>query len=115
MTKIFGREPTLYIAVLNAVVMFLSTIGLHLLTGKEGALIVIAINGVFACFTAWAVRPISPAIFTYAVGAILAVFSAYGLAIPIETAAMLNALVITVLALVTRGQVSPQDTAVSKA
>jgi hypothetical protein len=55
--KILGREPTLYIAVLNAVVILLGTFQFHLLSGTQAALIVVAINAVFASLNAAAVRP----------------------------------------------------------
>jgi uncharacterized membrane protein YgaE (UPF0421/DUF939 family) len=112
--KLFQREPTLWIAVLNAVVILGGTFGLHLLSGQQASLIVVAINAVFLAINAWAVRPISPVAFTYALGAILAVVSAYGLNVSTETMAALNALVIPVLALLSRGQVSPQETVVTK-
>lgn len=113
--KIFGREPTLWIAVLNAVVILLGTFGFHLLTGEQAALVVVAINAVFGAINALAVRPISPVAFTYAVGAVVALAAAYGLNLSIETIAAINALVIPILAVVSRGQVSPQETAVSRA
>lgn len=111
--KIFQREPTLYIAVLSQAIVLAGTFGLHLLSGTQAALIVVAINGVFAAINAWAVRPISPVAFTYAVGSIVAVLGAYGLNLPIETVAGLNALTIAILALLSRGQVAPQETALS--
>lgn len=111
--KILQREPTLYIGLLNAAVVLIGTFGLRFVSGEQAALIVVVINALFAAFNAWAVRPISPAVFTYAVGAIVALVATYGLVIPIETVASLNALVIATLALLTRGQVSPEETAVS--
>lgn len=113
--KIFQREPTLYLAVINAIVILVGTFGLRFIDGDQATLIVVAINAIFAAITAYAVRPISPAVFTYAVGAIVAVVGAYGLTIPLETVAGINATLIAVLALLTRGQVSPQETAVSEA
>lgn len=113
--KLLGREPTLYIAVISQVVILLGTFGFHLLTGQQAALIVVAINAVFAAINALAVRPISPIAFTYAVGSIVAVAGSYGLNLPIETVAAINALTIGVLALLSRGQVSPVETAVTNA
>lgn len=112
--KLFGYEPTLWIAVANAAVMLIGTFGLRFLDNEQAELIVVVINAIFAAINAWAVRPISPVVFTYAVGAILALAASYGFAVPPETVASLNAFVITVLALLARGQVTPQDTAVSK-
>ncbi len=112
---IVGREPTLWIAVLNAVVLFVGTFGLHWITGDQAVLIVAAINAIFGVINALAVRPIPPAVFTYAVGAILAVFASYGLSLTPDQVVGLNALVIPILALITRNQVGPLETAVSKA
>lgn len=111
---IIGREPTLWIAVLNAVVLFVGTFGLKWITGDQAALIVVAINALFGVANAITVRPIPPAVFTYAVGAILAVFASYGLSLQPDQIVGLNALVIPILALITRNQVGPQDTPVTK-
>jgi hypothetical protein len=113
--KLFGREPTLWLAVISSLIVVIGTFGLDLLNGQQAALIVAAINGIFAAINAYAVRPISPVAFTYAVGAIVAVLGAYGLNLPIETVATINAAVIPILALLSRGQVSPEETAVSTA
>lgn len=114
-TKLFQREPTLWLAVINAVIILLGTFSFHYLTGQQAALIVVAVNAVAAAINAYAVRPISPAVFIYAVASILAVAGAYGLNLSIETVAAINAVIVPVLALLTRGQVSPEETAVSKA
>lgn len=113
--KILGREPTLWLAVISSLIVVVGTFGLDLLNGQQAALIVAAINGVFAAINAYAVRPVSPVAFTYAVGAIVAVLGAYGLNLPIETVATINAAVIPVLALLSRGQVSPAETAITRA
>lgn len=113
--KILGREPTLWIAVISSLVILLGTFGFRLLTGEQAALIVVAINAVFGALNAFAVRPVSPVAFTYAVGSIVAVVGAYGLHLSIETVAAVNAAVVPVLALLTRGQVSPEETAITRA
>lgn len=110
---LFQREPTLWIAAINAVVILVGTFGLGFISGEQAALIVVVINAIFLAINAYAVRPISPVAFTYAIGAIVALASAYGLNLPTATVAALDALVIPFLALLSRGQVSPQDTAVS--
>lgn len=113
--KLFGREPTLWLAVISSLIIVAGTFGFHLLTGQEASLIVVGINAIFAAINAYAVRPISPVAFTYAVGSIVAVVGAYGLNVPIETVAAINAAVIPILALLSRGQVEPQDTPLTKA
>jgi hypothetical protein len=113
--RIFGREPTLWISVLTSVVLLLGTMSFRWISGDQAGLVIVAINAIAAAANAWTVRPISPVVFTYAVGALVAVATAYGLNIGTETVAALNVLTITVLGLLTRGQVSPQATAVSRA
>lgn len=111
--KIFGREPTLWIAVLNALVILIGTFGLKYISGDQAALMVVVVNALFGALNAWTVRPISPVAFTYAIGALVALGAAYGLNLPTETVAALNVAVIPILALLSRGQVTPETTAVS--
>lgn len=111
--KLFQREPTLWIAAINAVVILIGTFGLKFISGEQAVLIVVVINAIAAAINAYAVRPISPVAFTYAVGAVVALAAAYGLQLPTETVGALNAMVIPFLALLSRGQVTPEDTAIS--
>jgi hypothetical protein len=114
-TKILGREPTLWIAVISSLVILLGTFGFHYLNGQQAALIVVAINAIAAAANAFLVRPISPVAFTYAIGSIVAVAGAYGLNLSLETVAAINAAVIPMLALLSRGQVAPQESRVTSA
>ena len=111
--KLFQREPTLWIAAINAVVMIVGTFGTKWISGDQAALMVVVINAIFGAVNAWTVRPISPVAFTYAIGSIVALGASYGLNLPAETVAALNAAVIPFLALLSRGQVTPEDTAIS--
>lgn len=112
--KIFGREPTLWIAFIASLVLLLGTLGFRWLDGDQASIIVVAINAIAAAVNAYTVRPISPAVFTYATASVVAVFTAYGLNVSPETLAMLNGVVIMGLGLLTRGQVAPQETAISR-
>jgi hypothetical protein len=111
--KILGREPTLWIALASQAVVLIGTFGLGFLNGEQASLIVVAINAVFAALNAYAVRPVSPVVFTYAVGSIVAVAASYGLELSIETVAAISSLTVGALALLTRGQVSPVPTSVT--
>lgn len=113
--KILGREPTLYIAVVSSGIVVLGTLGFHALSGQQAGLIVAAINAVALAVNAYTVRPIAPAAFTYAIAAIVAVAASYGLNVSPETLGAINLAVVPILALLTRSQVSPQETAVSHA
>lgn len=113
--KILGREPTLWIAFIASIILLLGTLGFKWLDGDQAILVVATINAIAAAANAYAVRPIAPAVFTYAVGALVSLFAAYGLDVSPETLAMLNGLVVMGLGLLTRGQVAPLDTRISRA
>ena len=113
--KILGREPTLWIAVLNAVVLGAATLGFRFLDNDQAGLIVAGINAVMGAINAYFVRPISPAAFTYAGSAIAAILISYGLQITPEQLASFNAIMVMTLGLITRGQVSPQETRLTAA
>jgi hypothetical protein len=112
--KIFGREPTLWLAVIYAVLTVLGTGGVAHFTGQQAQLTNAAIAAVVGAVNAYAVRPISPVSFTYAIAALAQLGAAYGIAIPEETLTAINGLVVPALALLSRGQVSPVDTAITR-
>lgn len=112
--KIFGREPTLYLAVVYAVITVVGTLGIAHLSAQQAGLFNAAIAAVVLAINAYAVRPISPIAFTYAVAAIANLLAAYGVVIPDATMAAINGLVVPILALLSRGQVTPQETKVSQ-
>jgi hypothetical protein len=110
-----GRHPTLWIALINVVVMGLATLGFGWLDNDQAGLIVVAVNAIAGAANAWAVRPIQPAVFTYAVSSIVALVGAYGLNVTADQLAALNSIAVSVLGFLTYGNVSPVDTAISKA
>jgi hypothetical protein len=105
--RIFGREPALYIGVLASSLSLLTAVGLPNLSQYQVAAIVAGVNAVAAVIMAWQVRPVAPAIFTNVVGAVFAIAVAYGFTVPSETIGAVNFVVLNVLSLLTRGQVSP--------
>jgi hypothetical protein len=112
--KIFGREPALVIGTIVAIISLAGTLGFSFLTADQAGLWIVVVNAIAAAAMAWLTRPLQPGIYTYAVGAILALVTAYGLTLTPEQVNAVNALVVPVLALLTRGQVSPVETAVTK-
>jgi len=79
----------------------------------QAGLVNAAIAGVVGAINAYAVRPISPIAFTYAIAAIVNLLAAYGITIPEATLAAINGLVVPILALLSRGQVSPEETRIT--
>jgi hypothetical protein len=113
--KLFGQEPTLVIGVVTTAFLLLGTMQFKFLTADQAAIWILVVNGLAGAANAFLVRPIQPAAFTYVIGALAALAAAYGLNLSPEQVAGINGLTIAVLGLITRGQVSPQETRVSSA
>lgn len=111
--KIFGREPTLYIAVINAALLLIATFGLKWLSVEQAGLFAVVTNAILAAFNAWAVRPVSPVAFTYLVGAVAALLASYGFNLTPEQVSAIDSFVVFTLALMTRNAVSPVPTPVT--
>lgn len=107
--KFFDREPTLWLAGLNAVIMVIGALGFQWFNIAQAGLLVAVVNALFAAANAYFVRPISPAAFTYAIAAILAFVGSYGFNLDDQLVTQINLVVVPILALLTRGQVSPAN------
>lgn len=105
--RIFGREPALVLSVVSATLSLLATFRLDGLNDEQAALIVALISAVFAAISAAVTRPVAPSAFTGVVTAGAALLAGYGMDVPPETIGAINAALLSMLALLTRGQVSP--------
>lgn len=113
--KILGRDPTLILAFVSSVITFFGTLNWDYLTPAGAALFVVFVNAVFAAINAWTVRPISPAIFTYLAGAGFAVAAHYGFDVGENVVAGVNAMIVTGLAVLVYGNVTPVETPLTAA
>lgn len=109
--KIFGREPTLYVAVIAAALSFFVGFGWEGLSSEHVAWINVVVNAVAGCVAAWMTKPIAPQAFTYAITSVFGLLGAYGLNFTPEMVSSAQFVVLAVLALVTRGAVSPTEDA----
>lgn len=112
--KLFGREPTLWLAVIYAALTVIGTAQLSHFSPEQAALTNAAIAALVGAVNAYAVRPISPVSFTYAIACLAQLSAAYGVQIPEATLTAINGLIVPALALLSRGQVSPAATAISR-
>lgn len=103
---LFGREPALIVAVVSAALSLVVTLGVGLSANQAGAWTAV-ISAVFAVVTAVLTRPIAPAAFTGLVTVAADLLGAYHFDVSAGTVAAINATVLAVLTLLTRGQVSP--------
>ena len=104
------REPALYIGAVSAGLSLLVALNFHGLSSEQAALIVAAITAVGGVVAAVATRPVAPAAFTALVAAVAALLAGFHFGVAPGTVAAVNGLVLAVLALVTRHQVSPVGT-----
>jgi hypothetical protein len=109
--KIFGREPTLYIALITALISWGVGFGWEGLTAENAAWISAVINAVAAAAASFLTRPIAPQLFTYGMTTIFGLLASYGLSFSQEMVSSTQFVLLTLLALVTRGEVSPVDDA----
>lgn len=113
--KLFGRQPALAIAIITSAILLAGTFGFHWLSGEQAGLWVAAISAAGAAATALVTRPVAPSAFAGLIGALVAVATAYGLTLSPETVAAINSFVVSLLAFLVYGQVSPISTPVTKA
>lgn len=109
MFRIFGREPALVVAVVSAALSLAVNLGTGMTTDQAGAWTAV-ISGVFAVVAAVLTRPIAPSAFTGLVAVVAALLGAYHFHVSSGTIAAVNTMILAVLALLTRGQVSPAAT-----
>lgn len=107
-TKInLGGEPALTVNVIASMLALLVTFKWHGLTEANAAAIVAVLVAGGNVLTAFAVRPIAPPVFTAFVGAAVELVGTYGFTVPIDTVTAIDGVVVTVLALIFRNQVTP--------
>jgi len=102
-------EWTLIIAAIAGVLNWVAGFQLDFLTTDQAAAWIVVINAVAAVVAAWKTRPIAPSVFTYAIASFAALVAAYGFHVDQAQVATFTNAALAVLALLTRGQVSPAD------
>ena len=105
--RIFGREPTVIIQSIAAALAILVSFGFKGLSAEQAGLIIAAIWAVLGAVNALATRPVAPALFISAVGAVAAVLTSYGLHVTQEQTGSIAAGLVSVIVLLTRVQVTP--------
>jgi hypothetical protein len=104
---ILGREPALWLAVLQTFLAFLVGFQWDGLSAEQAALWLSATNAVIAVIMAVLTRPWSLSVFTNAFAILATLAAAYGLNMSQPMVASANALISAVVILIARGQISP--------
>lgn len=101
------REPALIIGAVSAGLSLLVALGIFGLTGDQATAIVAVITAVGGAVTAWRTRPVVPAAFVGVVVALADLAARFHYNVPADVVTGLSGVVVAVLALLTRAQVSP--------
>jgi hypothetical protein len=110
---ILNREPTLIIQTISGILAVIVATGPTGLTAEQAALIIAAVTALLGVFNALLVRPVAPPAFIALVGAGAALLAGYGLDVSQQVVGAVTAAVVSVLALLTRAQVTPIDPPIS--
>jgi hypothetical protein len=113
--KLLGRDPSAILYGVQAVLAALVSFGVFGLTADSAAWVLTITSGVFALITAVVTRPVAVSLVTGAIKTMLTGAVAFGL--PLTEAQMgagISALTI-VLGLLLYGNVSPKETAITRA
>lgn len=102
-----SSEPALITGFLSSLLGLAVTLGIGGMTPDQAGAITAAVSAVFAAVAAAMVRPIAPAAFTGLVAVLADLSAAYGFHVTAGTVGAVNALVMSVLMLITRGHVTP--------
>jgi hypothetical protein len=94
--RIFGREPALIIGLIGSVLTVLAGLNLPFLSATQATSLGVLI---FGGITAWATRPVAPALFVAVAGAGAVVLADYGFTIPDQTVASIGGLILATCAL----------------
>lgn len=100
-------EPTLVLQTISALLAVVVTFGLPGLSNEQAGLIVAALAAVFGVWNALHVRPVGPAAFQTLVTVGAALLTAYGLNLSQELIGAVQVLVVALVAMATRTQVTP--------
>ncbi|MGW5633957.1 hypothetical protein [Streptomyces sp. NPDC003832] len=105
--KLFGREPVVVLNTLSAVLGLVVTLGITSLTAEQAGAVVAVVSAILGGIAAAMTRPVAPQAFTAIVAAGATAVAAFGYEVSQESVGAINTLVLAVLTLLTRVQVTP--------
>lgn len=113
--KLLFKEPMLALGAVVALIGVIGTFGLPQFTADNAQALVVVLMAIAAAIGAWTTRPIAVGPFAALISALISFGVSYGFSLPTETVLAINSAVYPILVFLTRGQVSPIETAITKA
>ena len=104
--KIFGREPTAWVELIEGVLAFLSTMVFHLSGDQTGAIMAVVVL-LFGGYTAWVTHDTMLGVIVGLIKAVAVLFLAFGVTLPADKVGALIALVTVVSSFWHRTQTFP--------
>jgi len=105
--KVFGREPVVVLNALSAVLGLIVSLGVTSLSAETAGGIVAVVSAILGAIAAAMTRPIAPQAFTAVVATSAVLVGTFGYEVTQETVGAINLVVLSILTLLTRGQVTP--------
>lgn len=105
--KLFGREPALWIAALQALLMLLFTLGVPGIDGGLAGAVSLVLTAAATAWTALSVRPVAPSIFTGLIVALVQLVARWGVDLSDVQVGSITAFVMLLVTLIFRAQVTP--------
>jgi hypothetical protein len=105
--KIFGREPTVVLQTVSAVLAVVVAFGFASLTAEQATLITAFLTALIGVVNAVLVRPVAPPAFIAFISSGAALLAGYGLEFSQEQVGSVTVAVLATLTLLARGQVTP--------
>ena len=109
--RIFGREPALWLAALQAIVAVVVGFQIDGFSPEQAALWMAAVNAAVGVAMALMTAPVAPSIFGNLFSVLATLGAAYGLDLGQEMVGLINAALMSVVVLLVRPQISPAEDA----
>lgn len=105
--RLFGREPALWIAAIQGLLILLFTLGVPGIDGALAGAVSLVLTAASTAYSALATRPIAPTVFTGVLVAAVQLGTRWGLDLSEVQISSITAFVALVVTLVVRGQITP--------
>jgi hypothetical protein len=105
--KLFGREPALWINTLAAALSMFVSFGVPGMDDGRATAIVACVTAGASAWQAFHTRPVAPTLFNGVISTAAVLVAGFGLDLSQQQVGLVQAMAMTVLTLIARGQITP--------